>query len=119
MEEKFRKNSFTLEDYLTQFEAMKNMGGLSSILSMLPGMGMKAKINPDDIDESRIEKVKAIIFSMTPQERRDPAILNYSRKMRIAKGAGTEIQEVNKLLKQYEQTKQMMKQMKNNKRFKF
>ena len=119
MEKKFRQNSFTLEDYLTQFEAMKNMGGLSSVLSMLPGMGMKAKINPDDIDESRIEKVKAIIYSMTPQERRDPSVINYSRKMRIAKGAGTEIQEVNKLLKQFEQTKLMMKQMKNKKMFRF
>jgi signal recognition particle subunit SRP54 len=119
MEKKFRQNSFTLEDYLTQFEAMKNMGGLSSVLSMLPGMGMKAKINPNDIDESRIEKIKAIIFSMTPQERRDPSIINYSRKMRIAKGAGTDIQEVNRLLKQFEQTKLMMKQMKNNKMFRF
>ena len=119
MEKKFRQNSFTLEDYLTQFEAMKNMGGLSSVLSMLPGMGMKAKINPNDIDESRIEKVKAIIFSMTPKERRDPSIINYSRKMRIAKGAGTDIQEVNRLLKQFEQTKVMMKQMKNNKMFRF
>lgn len=119
MEKKFLKNSFTLEDYLSQFEAMKKMGGLSSILSMMPQMQGKMKVNPDDIDESRIEKVKAIIYSMTPKERRDPSILNYSRKMRIAKGAGTDIQEVNKLLKQYEQSKQMMKQMKNNKRFGF
>ncbi len=119
MEKKFLKNSFTLEDYLSQFEAMKKMGGLSSILSMMPQMQGKMKVNPDDIDESKIEKVKAIIYSMTPRERRDPSILNYSRKMRIAKGAGTDIQEVNKLLKQYEQSKQMMKQMKNNKRFGF
>lgn len=119
MEKKFLKNSFTLEDYLSQFEAMKKMGGLSSILSMMPQMQGKMKVNPDDIDESKIEKVKAIIYSMTPKERRDPSILNYSRKMRIAKGAGTDIQEVNKLLKQYEQSKQMMKQMKNNKRFGF
>ena len=102
-------------------EAMKKMGGLSSILSMLPGMGMggKLKIKPEDLDERRIEKVKAIILSMTPKERRDPSILNSSRKQRIAKGAGTDVVEVNKLLKQYDQTKLMMKQMKNNKMFRF
>ncbi len=120
MEQKLRKNAFTLEDYLYQFEAMKKMGGLSSILSMLPGMGMgKLKIKQEDFDESRIEKIKAIILSMTPKERRDPSILNSSRKQRIAKGAGTDVIEVNKLLKQYDQTKLMMKQMKNNKMFKF
>ena len=120
MEQKFRKNAFTLEDYLEQFENMKKMGGLASILSMLPGMGMgKLKINPDDLDEKRIEKVKAIIYSMTPQERRDPAILNSSRKQRIAKGAGTDVVEVNRLIKQYDQTKLMMKQMRGNKMFKF
>lgn len=119
MEKKFRENSFTLEDYLVQFDAMKNMGGLKSILSMMPGMGGKFKINENDIDEGRIEKVKAIIYSMTQKERRDPSIINYSRKNRIAKGAGTTVQEINKLLKQYEQTKQMMKQMKNNKMFRF
>ena len=121
MEAKLRRNAFTLEDYLEQFEAMKKMGGLSSILSMLPGMGMggKLKIKPEDLDEKRIEKVKAIILSMTPKERRDPTILNSSRKQRIAKGAGTDVVEVNRLLKQYDQTKLMMKQMKNNKIFKF
>ena len=121
MEAKLRRNAFTLEDYLEQFEAMKKMGGLSSILSMLPGMGLggKLKIKPEDLDEKRIEKVKAIILSMTPKERRDPTILNSSRKQRIAKGAGTDVVEVNKLLKQYDQTKLMMKQMKNNKMFRF
>ena len=118
MEKKLRQNSFTLEDFLMQFEAMKKMGGLTSILSMLPGMGNKMKINPDDIDESRIEKIKALIFSMTPKERRDPSIINSSRKQRIAMGAGQTVQDVNKLLKQYDQTKQMMKQMKN-KQFRF
>lgn len=118
MEQKLRQNSFTLEDFLMQFEAMKKMGGLTSILSMLPGMGNKIKINPDDIDESRIEKIKALIFSMTPKERRDPSIINSSRKQRIATGAGQTVQDVNRLLKQYDQTKQMMKQMKN-KQFRF
>ncbi|MCQ2399881.1 MAG: signal recognition particle protein, partial [Clostridia bacterium] len=119
MEKKFRQNSFTLEDYLSEFEAMKKMGGLSSILSMIPGMGGKLKINPDDVDESKIERIKAIIYSMTPKERRDPSIINFPRKQRIAKGSGTDVPEVNRLLKQFEQTKQMMKQMKNNKMFKF
>ena len=118
MEKKFRENSFTLEDYLVQFDAMKKMGGIRDILAMMPGMG-KLKIREEDIDESRIEGVKAIIYSMTPKERKDPSILNSSRKIRIANGAGTTVQEVNKLLKQFEQTKLMMKQMKNNKMFRF
>ncbi len=119
MEKKFRENSFTLEDYLVQFDAMKNMGGIKSILSMMPGMGTKVKISENDIDESKIESIKAIIYSMTPKERRDPSILNFSRKNRIAKGSGTSVQEINKLLKQFEQSKQMMKQIKNNKMFRF
>ena len=77
---------------------------------MMPGM---SKVKEGDIDEKKIERIKAIILSMTVRERRNPDILNYSRKMRVAKGSGTTIQEVNALLKQYEQTKQMMKQLKN------
>ncbi len=120
MEKKFRENSFTLEDYLSQFETMKKMGGMREMLSMLPGLGNKfGKISDADIDEKKIEKVKAIILSMTPRERRNPDILNSSRKMRIAKGSGTTVQDVNQLLKQYEQTKQMMKQMRGNKMFRF
>ena len=118
MEKKFREMSFTFEDYLDQMEAMKKMGGLADILSMIPGMN-RAKINPADLDESKMDGIKAIICSMTPRERRDPSIINSSRKIRIAKGAGKEVQDVNRLLKQFEQTKQMMKQMKNNRRFKF
>ena len=118
MEKKFREMSFTFEDYLDQMEAMKKMGGLADILSMIPGMN-RAKINPADLDESKMEGIKAIICSMTPRERRDPSIINSSRKIRIAKGAGKEVQDVNRLLKQFEQTNQMMKQMKNNRRFKF
>lgn len=118
MEKKFREMSFTFEDYLDQMEAMKKMGGLADILSMIPGMN-RAKINPADLDESKMDGIKAIICSMTPRERRDPSIINSSRKIRIAKGAGKEVQDVNRLLKQFEQTKQMMKQMKNNCRFKF
>ncbi len=111
MERKFKANSFTLEDYLEQFAMLKKMGGAKSLLNMLPGMGTKVKINEDDIDERRIERTKAIILSMTKKERVDPSIINFSRKTRIANGSGTSVQEVNQLLKQFEQTKQMMKMM--------
>ena len=112
MEKKFKENSFTLEDYLEQFAMLKKMGGAKGLLDMLPGMGSKVKISDSDIDEKKIERTKAIILSMTQKERRDPSIINYSRKNRIANGSGTSIQEVNQLLKQFEQTKQMMKMMK-------
>ncbi len=112
MEKKFKENSFTLDDYLEQFAMLKKMGGISSLLGMLPGMG-KLNVKEEDIDESKMERIKAIILSMTKRERKNPDILNYSRKMRIAKGSGTTIQDVNTLLKQFEQSKQMMKQLKN------
>lgn len=118
MERKFKANSFALDDYLEQFAMLKKMGGAKSLLGMLPGMGTKVKISDADIDESKIERTKAIILSMTKKERNDPSIINYSRKTRIAKGSGTTIQEVNQLLKQYEQSKQMMKMMKNKRGFK-
>ncbi len=110
MEKKLRENSFNLEDYLEQFGMIKKMGGFGSVLGMMPGMN---KVKEGDIDEKKIERVKAIILSMTVRERRNPDVLNYSRKMRVAKGSGTTIQEVNALLKQFEQSKQMMKQLKN------
>lgn len=119
MEEKFRKNAFTLDDYLVQFETMKKMGGIANVMSMLPGMGSKFKFREEDIDEKKINRIKAIIQSMTMKERENPSIINSSRKVRIAKGSGTEVQDVNRLLKQFEQTKQMMKQMKNNRMFRF
>ena len=118
IEKKFKENSFTLEDFLEQFEMVKKMGGVGDIMNMLPGMGMgKLKgVKPGDIDESKIERNKAIICSMTRKERRDPSILNYSRKMRIASGSGTTIQEINQLIKQFDQTKLLMKQFKNGKK---
>lgn len=118
MEKKFRENSFTLNDYLEQFETVNKMGGISSLLQMLPGMGGKFKIREEDVDEKRIVTMRAVIQSMTMKERENPQIINSSRKIRIAKGSGTSVQEVNRVLKQFEQTKQMMKQMKNNKMFK-
>ena len=118
MERKFKSNSFTLDDYLEQFAMLKKMGGAKSLLSMLPGMGTKIKVSEDDIDEKKIERTKAIILSMTKKERNDPSIINYSRKTRIANGSGTSIQEVNQLLKQFDQTKQMMKMMRGKRGFK-
>jgi signal recognition particle subunit SRP54 len=117
LEKRLKENAFTLEDYLSQFDMMKKMGGASSIMNMLPGIN-KAKLkgfNPDDIDEKKMDRTKAIILSMTKKERKDPSILNYSRKMRIASGSGTTIQEVNQLIKQFEQTKLMMKSLKSGK----
>ena len=120
MEKKFRENSFTLSDYLTQFEAMKKMGGIKDVMSMLPGaMGGKFRIREEDVDEKKMLSMKAVIQSMTVKERDNPSIINSSRKQRIAKGSGTSVQEVNRVLRQFEQTKQMMKQMKNNRFFKF
>ncbi|MGN0805411.1 MAG: signal recognition particle protein [Candidatus Coproplasma sp.] len=114
MQKKMMENSFTLEDYLTQFEHMKKMGGAQALISMMPGLS--GKIKDGDVDESRFDRIKAIILSMTPQERREPAIINANRKKRIAAGSGTSVQEVNQLLKQFEQTKQLMKQLKGGKR---
>ena len=114
MQKKMLENTFTLEDYLVQFESMKKMGGAQALLAMMPGMG--GKIKADDIDESKIERTKAIILSMTKRERVEPAIINSSRKKRIAAGSGTSVQEINQLLKQFEQTKQLMKQLKGGTR---
>ena len=114
LQKKMLENSFTLEDYLVQFESMKKMGGAQALLAMMPGMG--AKVRAEDIDESRIERTKAIILSMTKRERAEPSIINSSRKKRIASGSGTSVQEINQLLKQFDQTKQLMKQLKSGKR---
>ena len=114
MEQKLKKAEFDFEDYLESMKQVKNMGGIGSILNMLPGMGLGGQmkgVNADDIDESALDRVEAIILSMTPKERRNPSLLNPSRKNRIAKGAGVDISEVNRLVKQQEQMKKMMKQM--------
>ena len=108
MERKFRKAEFDFNDFLDQMGQLKKMGGIKSILSMLPGMGLPSDI---EIDDDMFKGIEAIIYSMTFEERGNPAIINPSRKKRIAKGAGVDISEVNKLMKQYEQSKKMMKQM--------
>ena len=99
----------TLEDFLDQMQSMKKMGGLRSMINMLPGMSGK----DIDVDDSAMKKPEAIIRSMTPKERRDPSILNASRRKRIAAGSGTTVQDVNTLIRQFEQAQQMMKQMMN------
>ena len=118
MSQKLKKAQFDFEDYLESMKQMRKMGGLGNILGMLPGLGGgmlgKAGKTPEiDSDEAqkKMERMEAIIYSMTVKERRNPDILNTSRKHRIAKGAGVDISEVNKLCKQYEQMKKMMKQM--------
>ncbi len=111
MEKKFKKAEFGFDDYLESMEQMKNMGGLQSVLSMLPGIGGKMKELESMIDEKDMMHKEAIILSMTPQERANPSLLNVSRKNRIAKGCGLDISEVNRLVKQFEQAKKMMKKM--------
>ncbi len=111
MEQKFRKNSFGFDDYLESMNQMKNMGGLSSVLNMIPGMGSQIKDIDSMVDEKDMARKEAMILSMTPRERSHPEILNPSRKARIAKGAGVDMAEVNRLVKQFEQAKKMMKQM--------
>ncbi|MGN1095047.1 MAG: signal recognition particle protein [Eubacteriales bacterium] len=116
LEEKLRKSRFTLTDYLEQFSQLKNMGSLDSIMGMLPGMKPGA-LKDAKIDERAIDRMQAIILSMTPREREKPEIINSSRKKRIANGAGTTVEEVNRLLKQFDQTNKLMKQMASGKRF--
>ena len=112
MEKKLRESSFTLDDFLVQFENMKKMGNINDLIGMMPGMsGMK--ISDKDIDQARIEKFKAIIRSMTKQEREHPEIIKSTRRKRIADGSGTTVQDVNQLLKQFDQTKELMKKMRN------
>ena len=108
MEKKFRKAEFDFNDFLEQIGQMKKMGGIKSILGMMPGMGLPTDL---DIDDDVFKGTEAIIYSMTPEERRNPSLMNPSRKNRIAKGAGVDIAEVNRLVKQFDQMKKMMKQM--------
>ena len=113
MTQKLKKAQFGFDDYLESMNQMKKMGGLSSVLAMMPGLGSQMKGIEDAIDEKKMARTEAIILSMTPKERSNPEILNPSRKHRIAKGAGVDIAEVNRLVKQFEQMRKMMKQMPN------
>ncbi|MGN0170648.1 MAG: signal recognition particle protein [Lachnospiraceae bacterium] len=114
LEKKMKKAEFDFEDYLESMNQMKKMGGISSVLSMLPGMGLggsQMKQLENAVDEKKMARIEAIIYSMTPQERTNPSVLNPSRKHRIAKGAGVDVAEVNRLVKNFEQSRKMMKQM--------
>ena len=113
MEQKMKKAQFDFNDYLDSMEQMRNMGGISSILNMLPGVGAKMKGQDLEsmVDEKDMARKEAIVLSMTPKERETPDLINPSRKQRIAKGAGVDIAEVNRFIKQFEQSRKMMKQM--------
>ncbi len=117
MERKFKENSFDLNDYIEQVDSMKKMGGLKSVLGMMPGLGGKLRQIEDMIDDKMLDKNKAIIQSMTAKERANPDIINGSRRARIAKGSGTQVSDVNQLIKQFNQSKEMMKMLKNPKAY--
>ena len=110
MEMKIRKQEFTLEDFMEQMQQVKKMGPLQDLLGMIPGMGKQLKGMETQIDEKQLSNVEAIIQSMTPEERRNPALLNGSRKKRIALGCGAKVQDVNRLLKQFDESRKLMKQ---------
>lgn len=117
LEEKIRKNQFTFDDFLSQLKTIKKMGSIRDLLGMIPGMDKQMKnVN---IDDKAFSKVEAIIYSMTPKERSTPKIINGSRRIRIAKGSGTSVQDVNKLLKQFEEMQKLMKSVALGKRSKF
>ena len=111
LEQKLRKSQFDFNDYFDQMKQMRNMGGVNEILKMLPGMGMGRMKGMPEVDEKQFDKYEAIILSMTPQERSNPDIINPSRKNRIARGAGLNVAEVNKFMKQFEQGRKLMKQL--------
>ena len=113
LQKKSQKNQFDFNDFLSQIHQIKKMGNLKELASMIPGVGKAIK--DIDIDDNAFKSIEAIIYSMTPEERKRPEILNGSRRMRIAKGSGTNIQEVNRLLKQFDQTRKMMKMVTGNK----
>ena len=114
LQEKLLTDRFTLEDFRDQLKQIRKMGALDQILGMLPSVGMFKDLQKVKVDERELVRVEAIINSMTPKERRNHQIINGSRRKRIAKGSGTTVQEVNQLLKQYAQTRKMMKGMKNS-----
>ena len=115
--EKMKKNQFTFTDFLAQLQQIKKLGPLDQILKMIPGMNQAAMKNIK-IEDGQIKKVEAIIRSMTVKEREKPNLINGSRRIRISKGSGTTVQDVNRLLKQFEEMKKMMKKMTSSKAMK-
>ncbi len=114
LEQKLRQNKFTLSDFLVQMKQIKQMGPLENLLGMMPGMG--AQMKDVQVDEKQLGRVEAIILSMTPEEREDPSVMNASRRRRIAAGSGTTVEQVNRLLKQFDQMNKMFKQLNSNKK---
>ena len=112
LEKKLRKQEFDLDDYLSQLRQIKKMGSFSSLLKMIPGMNQLKDVK---VDDKEFVKIEAIICSMTTREKRNTKLLNGSRRLRIAKGSGTTVQEVNKFIKSFEMTQSMMKKMKSQK----
>ena len=110
-EKKIRKNKFDFNDFMSQIQQIKKMGNIKDLAAMIPGVGKAIK--DVDIDDNAFKGIEAIINSMTPKERTNPEIINQSRRMRIAKGSGTNIQEVNRLMKQFEQMRKMMRMVTN------
>ena len=115
LQEKMRKDQFTLEDFLQQMRQVRKMGPISGLLGMMPGMGAMKGLKNAEIDEGELDRVEAIILSMTPAERADPGLINGSRRKRIANGSGTRVQNVNQLVKQFDQMRVMMRSMANGK----
>jgi signal recognition particle subunit SRP54 len=115
LQEKLRSEQFTLEDFLGQMRQVRKMGPMGNLIGMLPGMGAMKGLKNADVDEGELDRVEAIILSMTPDERRNPAMINGSRRKRIAAGAGVKVQHVNQLVKQFDQVRKLMKQMASGK----
>ena len=115
LEQKMKSNSFTLEDFLQQLKQVRKMGPISGLLGMLPGMGAMKQLKNADVDERELDRVEAIILSMTPEERANPGLIKGSRRKRIANGSGTKIQHVNQLVKQFDQMRKMMRHMASGK----
>jgi signal recognition particle subunit SRP54 len=109
LEEKLRKHKFDFDDFLEQMQQLRQMGGLSQVLEMVPGMGGMARQSGLEVDDRRLKKIEAIIQSMTAEERQNPHVLNASRRRRIAAGSGTSTQDVNQLVKQFGQMQKMLK----------
>ena len=116
LEKKLRQATFDLDDFLGQLQQLKNMGPLNQIMEMIPGLsGVKGRMPTDELDEGRVKKIEALIYSMTPEERRKPDLIGGSRRRRIARGSGTTPQDVNQLLNQFRQMQKMMRQMTSGK----
>jgi signal recognition particle subunit SRP54 len=115
LQEKLKRDQFTLEDFLQQMRQVRKMGPLSGLIGMMPGMGAMKQLKDADVDEGELDRVEAIILSMTPGERADPATINGSRRKRIATGSGTKVQHVNQLVKQFDQMRKLMRSMASGK----